>query len=83
MGAKYNNREFVVTWMNSKCKEDVMRNMRMTREAVNVKAKALRDMGVKLPDLPNAPKDHKKEVHDLNALIDREKKLKSQEQRPY
>lgn len=72
-----NNREFVVTFMNSESVHDVAKAMGMTSQAASMKATYLRKLGVKLPKFRRTQKDYQLEVAQLNSIIEKEKKRRS------
>lgn len=66
---RIDNREFVVTYMNSESLDEVAKNMGITKRAVTSKAVYLRKLGVKLPRMKKTVKDSALEVAALNSLI--------------
>lgn len=63
------NREFVVTWMNSNNLDEVAKNMKIPRESVSAKASALRAKGVRLPRMKQVLKSGSLEIAQLNSLV--------------
>lgn len=74
MGKRIDNREFVVTYMNSSSRNEVANALGMSSEAVTVKAVALRKIGVKLPKFARSQTDRQIEVAQLNSIINKEMK---------
>lgn len=66
---RIDNREFVVTYMNSTSNDEVATHMNMTRGGVTSKANYLRKLGVRLPKMDRRLKDNALEVAALNSLI--------------
>lgn len=71
---RIDNREFVVTYMNSNNRDEVAKAMGISPQSVTVKAVALRKMGVKLPKFRRSQTDRQLEVAQLNSIITKELK---------
>lgn len=66
---RINNREFVVTYMNSNSIAEIAKNMNISESSVSVKAYYLRKLGVKLPKMRRSANDKQLEIAQLNSLI--------------
>ena len=66
---RIDNREFVVTWMNSSSVDEVTRSLGMTKAAAHSKASNLRKFGVRLPKMARPVRNNDLEVAQLNSLI--------------
>ncbi|KAB2587262.1 hypothetical protein BS297_00860 [Rhodococcus erythropolis] len=71
---RINNREFVITFINSESAEDVAKAMNLTKQQVSMKAVYLRKLGVRLPKFMYRGKDRRLEIAQLNSLIEKHKK---------
>ena len=73
MGKRIDNREFVVTWLNSESAEEVANAIGSTRASVQSRASQLRRLGVKLPKYSSKRSETAKklEVAQLNSLINK------------
>lgn len=74
MGKRIDNREFVVTWLNSESAEEVANAIGSTRASVQSRASQLRKLGVKVPSFRGRKKSEtavKLEVAQLNSLINK------------
>lgn len=71
---RIDNREFVVTYMNSDTRSEVAKALGMSEQSVTTKAGALRKLGVKLPKFSKGATDRQLEVAQLNSIIKTELK---------
>jgi hypothetical protein len=71
---RINNREFVITFINSESAEDVAKAMNLTKQQVSMKAVYLRKLGVRLPKFTYQGIDRRLEIAQLNSLIEKHKK---------
>lgn len=74
MVKQIDNREFVVTYMNSESLHEVAKALGMTPKAVTMKGTYLRKLGVKLPKFSRGATDRQLEVAQLNSIIHKELK---------
>ena len=73
MAKRIDNRDFVVTWLNSESIEDVAKAYARSKPAVAAKATELRKRGVKLPKFTSKLSEtaSKIEVAQLNSIINK------------
>lgn len=71
---RIDNREFVVTWMNSESTQAVANALDITPKQAAQRASHLRRLGVKLPKMRRAVVDNHLEVAQLNSLIKKHSK---------
>ncbi|NIL77154.1 hypothetical protein [Rhodococcus sp. B10] len=76
MRKRIDNRELVVTWLNSESLDDVAKAMGRTRASVQTRASELRKRGVKLPKFTSRMSETAKqlEVAQLNSIISKHQK---------
>ena len=76
MRKRIDNREFVVTWLNSESLEDVAKAIGSTKASVQSRASQLRKCGVKLPKFTGRMSETAKqlEVAQLNSIISKHQK---------
>lgn len=74
--ARVTSRDFVITWIHSETRTDVVKTLGMTLAGVSARAKYLRDRGVKLPRNSNRKSETAKqiEIAQLDSLIEKELK---------
>ena len=71
---RINDREFVITFINSESAEEVAKALNLTNQQVSMKAAYLRKLGVRLPKFTYRGKDRRIEIAQLNSLIEKHKK---------
>ncbi|EON33783.1 hypothetical protein GTC6_05432 [Gordonia terrae C-6] len=76
MSKRIDNREFVVTWLNSESIEEVAKALGRSKGAVAAKATELRKRGVQVPKFTKKLSEtaQKLEVAQLNSLINKHQK---------
>jgi biotin operon repressor len=75
MGARVDNREFVITWTRSETLDDVTKTLGMTKPGVQGRAKVLRKAGVNLKKFARKGRALTQlDVAQLNSLIKKTEK---------
>jgi hypothetical protein len=63
--------DFVVAWMTSETLDDVVKNTGMSKGAVRLRAKLLKDKGVRLKALARPASLDRLRIAQLNSLVNR------------
>lgn len=76
MGKRIDNREFVITWLNSESLDEVVKATGIPKASAQSRASQLRKRGVKLPKYTGRKSETalKVEVAQLNSIINKHQK---------